>query len=138
MRHNKLIAFTLWGFITLLLLTGCDPSHDLRLENRTNEQIEVIYAPHTNDIEELPNRKISRINVNGRATYRLVLKSSEMIKIGFVSARYIPKPSDVHLDYLELRLTNDTLMFSGKNAIFSAIQEVENLDWRLIIRKEFP
>jgi len=40
------------------------------------------------------------------------------------------------LDYLEIRLEHDTLKLVGQNAIFSTLQKVEKLDWRVIIRTE--
>jgi hypothetical protein len=119
----------------LLLMTSCDPVHDLRLENRTNKRIEVIFSP-TLDNQELGDKEITKINFDGRELSSVTLDSAETIRIGTVTARYNPRPNDIDLNYLEIRMQADTLRLIGKTAIFTTIQKVEKLDWRLIIRSE--
>jgi len=119
----------------LLLMTSCDPVHDLRLENRTNKRIEVIFSP-TLDNQYLGDKEITKINFSGRELNSVTLDSAETIRIGNVTARYNPRPNDIDLDYLEIRMQADTLRLIGKTAIFTTIQKVEKLDWRLIIRAE--
>ncbi len=119
----------------LLLMTSCDPVHDLRLENRTNKRIEVIFSP-TLDNQDLGDKEITKINFGGRELSSVTLDSAEIIRIGTVTARYNPRPNDIDLDYLEIRMQADTLRLFGKTAIFTTIQKVEKMDWRLIIRAE--
>jgi len=120
---------------TLIILTSCDPVHDLKLENKSNKKIDVIYSP-TLDGQELEGQQATEIKVDGRTLNMVTLDPTKTIRIGHVSARYNPRPSDIHLDYLEIRLEHDTLKLVGQNAIFSTLQKVEKLDWRVIIRTE--
>lgn len=119
----------------LLLMTSCDPVHDLRLENRTNKRIEVIFSP-TLDNQDLGDKEVTKINFSRRELNSVMLDSAETIRIGNVTARYNPRPNDIALDYLEIRMQADTLRLIGKKAIFTTIQKVEKLDWRLIVRSE--
>lgn len=130
--NSRLQFVTLTG---LLLMTSCDPVHDLRLENRTNNRIEVVFSP-TLDNQDLGDKEITKINLGGRELNSVTLDSAETIRIGNVTARYNPRPNDIDLDYLEIRMQADTLRLIGKTAIFTTIQKVEKLDWRLIIRAE--
>jgi hypothetical protein len=120
---------------TLIILTSCDPVHDLKLENKTNKKIDVIYSPML-DQQELEGQQATEIKINGRMVNLVTLDPTKTIRIGHVSARYNPKPSDIHLDYLEIRIKQDTLKLVGQNAIFSTLQKVDKLDWRVIIRTE--
>jgi len=122
--------------LTLLaLLTSCDPVHSLKLENKTNNKIEVVFSPAL-DNQDLGNKETTRIILKGREFNSVTLDSAETIGIGTVIARYNPRPDDIDLDYLEIRMQSDTLRLIGKMAIFTTLQKVEKLDWRLIIRSE--
>jgi hypothetical protein len=129
------IRIQLVTLMGLLLMTSCDPVHDLKLENRTNKSIEVIFSP-TLDNQDLGDKEIKKISFSGRELNSVTLDSAETIRIGNVTARYNPRPNDIDLDYLEIRMEVDTLRLIGKTAIFTTIQKVEKLDWRLIIRAE--
>lgn len=123
-------------FLTVVLsaiLISCDPVHDLRLENKTDNKIDVIYSPAL-DLQELNGHEPTGIEVNGQKMNLVTLAPSETIRIGHVVASYNPKPYHIHVEYLEVRLGTDTLRLIGRNSIFSTIQKVESLDWRLIIR----
>lgn len=119
----------------LLLLSSCDPVHHLKLENKTNKRIEVIFYPAL-DTQNLGDKEVIKINFSGRESSSVILDSAETIRIGTVTARYNPRPNDIDVDYLEIRMQADTLRLIGKTAIFTTIQKVEKLDWRLIIRSE--
>lgn len=56
------------------------------------------------------------------------------MRIGDVVARYTPQLDDVELDFLEIHIESDTMKLIGKKSIFSSIQEVDKLDWRLVIK----
>ena len=116
-------------------MVGCDPVHDLKLENKTTGNIDILYSP-TLDLQELEGRQSSEVKFDGLALNLVTLEPTKTIRIGQVSARYNPKPSDIYLDYLEIRLEHDTLRLVGQNAIFSTLQKVDKLDWRIIIRTE--
>lgn len=81
--------------LSLITLTSCDPVHDIRLENKTNENIEVIYFP-TLDQQELEGIQATEVTVDGRKMSLVTLEPTKAIRIGQVSARYTPKPSDIH------------------------------------------
>jgi hypothetical protein len=121
----KIVAFA--------ILLGCDPVHSLRLENKTNKNIDVIYSPEL-DRQELEGQQATEIQVNGRKVNIVTLEPTKAIRIGRVTARYDPEPTDIHLRYLEIRFEKDTLKLVGRNAIFSTLQKVDKLDWRMIIR----
>jgi hypothetical protein len=121
--------------IGLVIMTGCDPVHSLKLENKTNNRIEVVFFP-TLDNQDLGNKEATKVNLNGREFNSVILNSAETIRIGMVTARDNPTPNDIGLDYLEVRMQADTLKLIGKTAIFTTLQKVEKLDWRLIIRAE--
>ena len=114
-------------------MAGCDPVHDLTLENRTNETIEVIYQPYLEN-RQLNGKEPEKVNIHGTEMNMVTLDSSETIRIGTITAMYTPSASDIDLDYLEVRYGSDTIRLIGKNAILTTIQKVEKLDWRLIIK----
>jgi hypothetical protein len=118
--------------LTIVGLTSCDPVHQLRLYNETNKPIVVIYRPLV-DIAPTGS-KIESFDVNGVTYAKVVLDSGQVMRIGNVVARYTPRPDDVELDFLEVCIDNDTMKLIGKKSIFSAIQKVDKLDWRLIIK----
>jgi hypothetical protein len=115
-------------------LTSCDPVHHLKLENKTQKPIEVIY--NSSGLEPT-NEKAEKININGHIYAREVLHCGQKMEIGTVVARYVPKPHDVSLDYLEIHIGNDTMKLIGKKAIFTAIHKVGKLDWRFVVRDEW-
>ena len=106
---------TLLFFIGLCTLTSCDPVHILHLENKTGNIIFVQTA---------------------RAGQQDTLAPGTSIKIGKCVARYNPNPSDIEPDYLRVISKSDTATLIGKTAIFSMIQKVEKLNWRIIIREK--
>jgi hypothetical protein len=116
----------------LLVLSSCDPVHDLHLENQTSKSVIVIYRPL---IEIAPTgRKIESIRRNNITYAKVVLGSGEKMRIGNVIANYIPEVDDVELEFLEICMERDTMKLIGKKSILSAIQEVDKLDWRLVLR----
>ena len=125
----------LMALTALSLLASCDPVHSLKLENKTNDKIEVVFYPNL-DNQDLGDKQTTKINFNGRELNTVTLDSAETIRLGTVTARYNPRPNDVDLDYLEVRMQRDTLRLTGKTAIFTTLQKVEKLDWRLVIRSE--
>jgi hypothetical protein len=114
-------------------LTSCDPVHDLKIENRSSKTIDVIYYPNL-DIRQILDKKIEKIEIQGKEMNKIMLDSAETINIGTVAARYNPSANDIDLDYLEVRYGQDTIRLIGKNAILTTIQKVEKLDWRIIIK----
>ena len=118
--------------LTILGLASCDPVHDLKLDNQTSKPIVVIYRPLI-DIAPIGS-KIESIDIKGVSYSKIVLNSGQNMRIGNVVARYTPQPEDVELDFLEVCIDNDTMKLIGKKSIFSAIQKVGKLDWRLIIK----
>ncbi|MBI1306786.1 MAG: hypothetical protein GC181_09245 [Bacteroidetes bacterium] len=130
-NYEAVFFIIFWTLFTML--TGCDPTHHLTLENKTDKTVQVIYLPEI-DGRYLNGIETEKINIRGQEMNILTLDSGEIITIGSVSAMYTPKASDIHLQYLELRYGSDTLRLSGKNAIFSTIQKVKKLDWRLLIK----
>ena len=126
MRNLVLIIFS-------LALLGCDPVHNLTLENQSGNAIEVLYRPSLDDILT-SGKKIEKESYQGQQLDRITLDSAETLRIGTVKARYTPKANDVDLDYLEIRNGQDTIRLSGKKAILSTIQEIESLDWRLVVK----
>ncbi|ANQ48596.2 hypothetical protein MY04_1219 [Flammeovirga sp. MY04] len=117
----------------LIILTGCDPVHDILLENNTDETIDVIYQPHLNKIP-LNGNHPENFNFQGEEMNKVTLQTNDAIIIGTVAARYNPSPNDIDLDYLEIRHRQDTIRLMGKDKIMTAIHKVEKLDWRLIIK----
>lgn len=115
------------------VLTSCDPVHELTLENRTNQAIEVVYQPYL-DNRQLNGLEPEKIIIHGQEMNMVTLDSGETITIGTVTAMYTPSASDIDLEYLEIRYGSDTLRLTGKNAILTTIQKVKKLDWRLIIK----
>lgn len=120
-------------FTLLFALTGCDPVHELTLENKTNKPIEVIYNPQL-DNSQIGNKEVEKIEIEGQEMSKITLDSAETIKIGTVVAMYIPSANNIDLHYLEIRYGKDTIRLTGKHAILTAIQKVEKLDWRLIVK----
>jgi hypothetical protein len=125
---------TILILLIILGLTSCDPVHQLKLYNETSNPIVVIYRPL---IDIAPTgSKIESFDVTGVTYAKVVLDSGQYMRIGNVVARYTPISDDVELDFLEVCIdNNDTLKLIGKKSIFSAIQKVDKLDWRLIIKK---
>lgn len=119
--------------LTLTIFASCDPVHQVSLENKTNNKIEVIYFPNLDD-QQLGINKPTEITHRGQKMNKLFLDSAETIRIGMVCAHYIPTAEDIALDYLEVRFGRDTMKLIGKNAILTSIQKVSNLDWRMIVR----
>jgi hypothetical protein len=132
MIYQKFITLLL-AFTILITFTGCDPVHDVKLENQTRKPIEVFYSPRS-DVSYSGNNKSEILKVNGRDLNKIVLDSAETIVIGKVFARYIPQAKDIDIDYLEIQYGSDTIKLIGKHAIFSTIKKVKKLDWRLIIK----
>lgn len=134
LKKTKLRLKSYIFILTLItILTSCDPVHELTLENRTNETIEVIYQPYL-DSRMLNGKQPVKEIIQGQEMNKLILDSNETIRIGTVTAMYTPSATDIDLDYLEVRYSSDTIKLTGKNAILTTIQKVEKLDWRLIIK----
>lgn len=109
--------------------------HQLTLENKSSDKIEVIYYPAL-DSRQINNKTPETIEIKGRKMDRIFLDSSETILIGTVVAMYTPKPDDIDVQYLEIRFDQDTISLTGKNAILTAIQKVGKLNWRIIINEK--
>jgi|SRR6185436_3268192 len=125
-RNVLLIILIFFG------LTSCDPVHQLKLDNETSRPIVVIYRP---PIDIAPaGSKIENFDDNGIKYAKAILDSGQVMRIGNVVARYTPRPDDIELDFLEVCIDHDTMKLIGKKSIFSAIQKVDKLDWRLIVR----
>jgi hypothetical protein len=118
--------------LTSLALTGCDPVHQIKLDNETGKPVIIIYRPL---IEISPARsKVESFDIDGITYARTVLSSGEFMRIGNVVARYTPRPDDIELDFLEVCIDKDTMKLIGKKSILSAIQKVDKLDWRLLLK----
>jgi len=120
-----------FGFF-LIGLISCDPTHSIRLENRTGKKIEVLYHAEGNVQVSNPS-DLKSIKLNGISYDCITLDSTDIITIGHVIARYTPRPEDTSIDRLEIRIEGDTLRFIGKKAIFSMVNKQSRLDWRLIV-----
>jgi hypothetical protein len=83
---------------------------------------------------QVGTKVVEKITISGREMDKVTLDSSETMKIGTVVASYTPSADDIDLNYLQIRYAQDTIILSGKKAILSAIQKVERLNWRLIVR----
>ncbi|MEP7264015.1 MAG: hypothetical protein ABI772_05945 [Bacteroidota bacterium] len=103
------------------------------MENKTKSKIEIIYFPELDD-SQLGNKTPEAIDFRGQKMNKITLDSAETISIGTVVAMYTPSANNIDLNYLEIRYGQDTIRLTGKNAIFSTIQKVEKLDWRLIVK----
>ena len=125
-RNKVLFILTIFG------LTSCDPVHQLQLDNETSKPIVVIYRPLLGFAQT--GSKIESFDANGVTYAKTVLDSGQVMRIGNVVASYTPRPDDVELDFLEICIDSDTMKLTGKKSIFSAIQKVDKLDWRLIIK----
>lgn len=132
---NSSTMMNLRKFIFGLLLIGlisCDPTHSIRLENRTGGKIQVLY--HAEGEVQVSNpRDLKSIKLNGINYDYVTLYSADFITIGRVIARYTPRPEDISIDRLEIRMESDTLKFIGRKAIFSMVHKQSKLDWRLIV-----
>ncbi len=100
-------------FVGLIGLTSCDPIHNLYFENQMTSKIFI------------------QTERNGNFD---TLSTGSTFKIGNCVARYTPKVEDIEIDYLKIIANSDTLTMTGKPAIFSMLQKVENLNWRIIYR----
>ncbi len=105
--------FRLIYFVGLLGLTSCDPVHSLYFENQTTGKI------------------LIQTKRNG---YFDTLSTGSTFEIGHCTARYTPKIDDIDIDYMRIIADSDTLTMTGKTAIFSMLQKVESLNWRIIYR----
>ena len=120
--------------MTLLFsLTSCDPVFDLKLENQTNKKIEVTYYPKL-DTLELEGHKQETKEEGGREMYKVILNPNQTMSIGRVYNHNTPNLADVYPDYLEVKFGNDIITLNGKNAIYTTLQKVEKLDWRIVIK----
>lgn len=117
----------------ILLFFGCDPVHNLHLENRSESVIEVIYYPPLDNYNQI-EQHITQLKWREKTMNKLSLYPDQLIPIGSVIARYVPDAKDIDLDFLEIRQNEDTIRLIGKRAIFMGIQKVKKLDWRLIVR----
>ncbi len=119
--------------ICMAILMSCDPVHGLKLENKHNGKIDIIFYPELN--QHLQDSLVPKaLNYRGKLMYKVSLDSGKMIHFGTVVAHYIPEADDIDLDFLEIRFANDTIQLTGKRAILNSIQKVENLDWRFIVK----
>ena len=114
-------------------LTSCDPSHDLKIDNQTGKPIEVLYS-QSSKVSYFGANKTEFLKISGRDLNKIILDSTETLRIGVVNARYAPIAEDLNIDFLEIRNSTDTIRLIGKHAILSTIQKVKKLDWRLIIK----
>lgn len=108
MKANKLIYI-----LVIFGLTGCDPVHTLYIENQTNENI------------FLQTKKDGKYDM---------LSTGSKIKIGNCVAHYNPRVDDIETEYLKIVLKSDTTVLTGKIAIFSMLQKVGKLNWKIIFR----
>ena len=115
---DRIINMTVHRFlfvIGLIGLIGCDPVHVLHLENKTDKEIFVQTV---------------------RGGKQDTLAPGESIRIGESVARYDPEVSDIEIEYLRVITKTDTITLIGNTAIFSMLQKVEKLNWRIIIREK--
>jgi hypothetical protein len=119
-------------FISMLFVS-CDPGHDIKLENQTTKAVQLIYYPQLGE-QELGQHKTTEIKYQGRIMHTISLSPSESIEIGHVFGRYTPNSNDIDLEFVEIRSENDTLKLVGKSSIYSTIQMIEKLNWRLVIK----
>lgn len=117
----------------LTTMSSCDPVHNLRIENRAEKTIEILYSPNLNEFKNA-TIKADSIVFNGRHLKRLFLADSETLVIGTIYMRSTPLAKNIDIDYLEIRNGPDTLRLIGKHAILATLQKVKKLDWRLIIK----
>ncbi len=127
------ICTLLTVLIVLTALASCDPSHDLKIDNQTGKPIEVLYS-QSSKVSYFGANKIEFLKFSGRDLNKIILDSTETLRIGVVNARYAPIAEDLNIDFLEIRNNTDTIRLVGKHAILSTIQKVKKLDWRLIIK----
>ena len=132
-RNLKMRNIILLNIMVLIGLYGCDPVHPIRLENVTGEKIQVLYNYH-GKIEFFKPYDFKTIELNGITYNSITLDSLDYIYIGEIVARISPEPDDITIDRLEIWMTNDTLKFIGKKAIFSMVNKQSRLDWRISIK----
>jgi hypothetical protein len=108
----------------VFLLSACDPVHTLYLENKTSERLYITTA----------SRGYSYRNSDTPPTS---LAPGEVMRIGHCVAHYSPRPDDIDYDYLKITSAHDTITLEGKGAIFSMLQKVKSLNWRIIIRDKY-
>ena len=110
------IRLLLTNLAILVLCTGCDPVHNIKLENNTNKDVEILigksaYSNERSGFEE--------IKYKGRIIDMKKIKPNDFVHIGTVVARHQPKMEDIEIDFLEIRMnSNDTITLIGKGAIF--------------------
>lgn len=107
--------------------------YDLKIQNGTATSIEIIYFPQF-ESDYIPEMNPKEIESHGLKMYNVDLPPGQLMPIGTVVARYNPQPDDIEIEYLEIRMSKDTMRLHGKGAIFSALQKVDKLDWRIIAR----
>ncbi|GIV28782.1 MAG: hypothetical protein KatS3mg027_2596 [Bacteroidia bacterium] len=127
-KSKLLILLIIFG------ITSCDPAHQIKIENKTSQPITVIFKPLMDSAPTDSN--FASFETNDVLFGKTVLKSGQVLEIGTVAARYNPQPDDIDFDYLEIHIDKDTMKLIGKLSIFSVIQEVDKLDWRLVIKNK--
>lgn len=121
------------SILAVLFFTGCDPVHDLHLENRSGSIIEVIYYPSLDQYHQI-EPQANQVIWREKTMNKLALYPGQLIPIGSVIASHTPHVENIELEYLEVRQNEDTIRLIGKRAIFMGIQKVKKLDWRLIVK----
>lgn len=129
MKPIALIA----AMTAILAFSSCDPVHDLKLENRSDSPVEVIFYPSLGNYPTI-DQQVTPIEWRELTMNKLTLHPNELIPIGTVVAMYAPQVNDIQLEYLEVRQDEDTIRLIGKSAIFMSIQKVKKLDWRMIVK----
>jgi len=128
----KVIKY-IFGLTLLFSITSCDPVFDLKLGNQTNQKIEVIYYPLL-DTMNLEGHQQDTLVIGGKEMYKVILNPQQTISIGRVYNRNTPASKDLYLDHLEVKYGNDIITLNGKNEIFTKLQKVDKLDWRIQIK----
>ena len=116
----------------LFLMASCDPVHDIRLENGSSQNIEIILYPEL-DYVEMEKFEIETFEFNGVRAQKLSLKPGQLIPIGTVHASYEPDLDDLKLRQLQVIRAMDTLKFSGRDHLLESLRKIRRLDWRLVI-----
>jgi len=130
---NKKYLSHLLVFISSICFISCDPIHDLKIQNGTGSDIEIIYYPQFAS-NYIPEKHPNEIENLGLKMYSVNLAPDQLMPFGTVVARYNPRPDDIEIEYLEIRMSKDTMIFKGKGAIFSALQKIDKLDWRIVAK----
>ena len=129
---KEFVKYLTITIISLFFLIGCDPFHNIRLENSTSEEIEVLIPENYFFDEET---EFEEVKFKGRKLGLTKLQPNEFINIGSVVANYKPKKEDIGIDFLELRISSrDTITFIGKTAIYSQLRKIDKLDWRIQVK----